>query len=306
MTNDTPQLNNNQKDFSTVDRLFERIEAESITPAPRMKFLVTEWGIWLVWVLTVFFGAAALAISGYVTMSAQYALYEATHANFLTFMVAIMPYIWVALFALMTYISVYEIKNTKHGYRYSTLMILGSNAICTVLGAMLLHSLGMGYILDKKLGEQIGMYMSLEKKEQSMWQMPREGRLVGVLELVETPADGEAPVLNFKDIKGVLWRLSDAELDERERLLLARSVPVRLIGTTTSDFSFHVCGVFPWLSGKAMPRKEMREHRAEFDAMMLDKMERIESWGREFGPESSENEPEGSLCATLPIMERMR
>ncbi len=306
MTHDTSKSHTNQKDSSTVDRLFERIEAESITPTPKMKFMVTEWGIWLLWALTVFFGSTALAISGYVALSAQYALYEATHENFLTFMVAIMPYIWVVLFALMTYISVYEIRNTKWGYRYSTIVILGSNVIFTILGAVLLHCLGLGYTLDKKLGEQIGMYMSLEKREQLMWQMPNEGRLVGVLEPVEMPAEGVGAVMNFKDIKGVLWRLSSEELSERERLLLNRAVPVRLLGTTTSDFSFHVCGVFPWQQGRAMPRKEMREHRAEFDAMMLDKMEKIEDWGRELGDREPENAPNGSLCATLPIMKRMR
>jgi hypothetical protein len=306
MTHQTTQPNNNQKEFSTADRLFERIEAESITPTPKMKFMVTEWGIWLVWGLTVFFGATALAISGYVALSAQYALYEATHENFLTFMVTVMPYIWVALFAFMTYISVYEIKNTKHGYRYSTIFILGSNVIFTVLGAVLLHCLGLGYTLDKKLGEQIGMYMSLDKKEQLMWQKPSEGRLVGLLEPRAMSADREEVIIHFKDIKGALWRLSIDELNERERVLLTRDLPVRLLGTTTSDFSFHVCGVFPWQQGRAMPRQEMREHRAEFDAMMLDKLEEIEDWGRELGDHEPQNTPPGSLCASLPIMKRMR
>lgn len=306
MINETQKPNINKKDTSTVDRLFERIEAESITPTPKMTFMVTEWGIWLLWVLTVFFGAAALAISGYVALSAQYALYEATHENFLTFIVVIMPYIWVVLFALMTYVSVYEIRNTKWGYRYSTIVILGSNIIFTIFGAIFLHCLGLGYTLDQKLGEQIGMYMSLEKREQQMWQMPTEGRLMGVLEPIETPADGEAIILNFKDMKGVMWRLSSEELTERERLLLTRAVPVRLLGTTTSNFSFHVCGVFPWQQGKAMPHREMREHRAEFDAMMLDKLNKIEDWGRELGDQELENTPNDSLCATLPIMKRMR
>jgi hypothetical protein len=306
MTQETQQPNTTKNESSTVDRLFERIEAESITPTPKMQFMVTEWGIWLVWVLTVFFGAAALAISGYVTLSAQYALYEATHENFLTFMVAVMPYIWVGLFALMTYISVYEIKNTKWGYRYSTIVILGSNVLFTILGAILLHCLGLGYTLDQKLGEQIGMYMSLEKKEQLMWQMPSEGRLLGVLEPKEVTSEGEEAIVHFKDIKGALWRLSMDELNERDRVLLNRALPVRLLGTTTSDFSFHVCGVLPWQQGRAMPRREMREHRAEFDAMILDKLEKIEEWGRELSDGDQQNSLNGSLCATLPIMKRMR
>jgi hypothetical protein len=305
MIPETTQPNNTAKESSTVDRLFDRIEAEAITPTPKMAFVASEWGIWLVWVLTVVFGATALAISGYVAMSAHYAIYEATHENFLTFMVAIMPYIWVVLFALMTYISVYEIKKTKRGYRYSTVMILGSNVIFTILGAMLLHCLGLGYTLDKKLGEQIGMYMSLEKKEQMMWQTPAQGRLLGVLEPLVVVDEGEETILNFKDIKGVLWRLTTSELNEREQLLLSRALPVRLLGTTTSEFSFHVCGVFPWDQGRAMPRKEMREHREEFDAMMVDKMEKIEAWGRELGDTEPKNPPPNSLCATLPIMKRM-
>jgi hypothetical protein len=306
MIHETPQLNSTPKESTTVDRLFERIEAEAITPTPKMTFVVTEWGLWLVWALTVLFGAVALAISGYVALSAHYALYEATHENFLTFMVAIMPYIWLVLFVFMTYISVYEIKKTKRGYRYSTVMILGSSIIFTMFGAMLLHCLGMGFTLDKKLGEQIGMYMSLEKKEQMMWQMPAEGRLVGVLEPSTVIDNQDDVVLNFKDSKGVLWRLNAAEINEREWLLLRQALPVRLLGTTTSDFSFHVCGVFPWGEGRAMPQREMREHREQFDAMMLDKMEKIEAWGREFGDSQTDKDRPESLCATLPVMKRMR
>lgn len=305
MTHDTKQPNTIQKESSTVDRLFERIDAEAITPTSKLSFMATEVAIWLVWVLTVIFGAMALAISGYVTMSAQYAIYEATHENFLTFMVAIMPYIWVGLFALMTYISVYEIKKTKRGYRYSTVMVLGSNVIFTIFGAMLLHCLGLGYTLDKKLGEQIGMYMSLEKRQEMMWQMPAAGRLIGVLEPVQTTAETAVPVLNFKDKAGVLWRLSVEELSEHELVLLNRALPVRLLGTTTSEFSFHACGVFPWEEGRAMPRREMRERREEFDAIMLDKMEKIADLGREFGDMGPKKPPMDSLCANLPIMKRM-
>jgi hypothetical protein len=306
MTNDTQKSDMLETPSPTVARVFERIEAEAITPTSKMTFVMTEWGIWLVWVVTVLFGAAALAVSGYVTLSAQYALYEATHENFLTFFVSVMPYVWVVLFALMTYVSVYEIKKTKHGYRYSTTLILGSNLICTVLGAMLLHCLGMGYVLDKKLGEQIGMYMSMEKMEQHMWQMPKDGRLVGVLEPAATRDDTGAPILNFKDMNGTLWRLSVNELNERELVLLMRALPVRVLGTTTSEFSFHVCGVFPWMQGRALPRREMQEGRREFDALMLDKMEKIEEWSKELKAEGPSQPPADSLCARLPIMKRMR
>jgi hypothetical protein len=304
MNNDTLQKNTTTP--STSQRLLERIESEAITPTPRMQFVLKQWGIWVVWGLTVLVGAIALAVSGYVTLSAQYALYEATHENFLTFFVAVMPYIWVILFALMTYVSVYEIKQTKRGYRYSTKFVVGSNLLFTVLGALLLHCLGLGYALDQKLGQQIGMYMSMDKMEQQMWQMPGEGRLIGALEPVDPGNDSAGQVLNFKDVSGMLWRFNVDELQERELLLLLRTTPVRVIGTTTSEFSFHVCGVFPWVVGKARGRMEMKAGRQEFDAMMHDKMGKIE----ELADKITDSEPQiaqkDRLCARLPVMHRIR
>ena len=292
---------------SITQLILDRIEAEAITPTPKINFMLSEFGIWLLWCVTVVFGAVALAISVYVTMSAQYALYEATHENFVTFFVSVMPIVWILLFAGMTYLSVYEIKKTKRGYRYSTFLVLGSNIVSTLLGAMILHNFGLGYALDSKLGQEFDMYQSMDKMEQQMWQMPKEGRLVGELTLTAV-FDGETipPVLNFKDSSGVTWRFSVDELSERELTLLAPSIPVRVIGTTTSEFTFHACGVFPWEQGRALPWQEMHDSRRQFDAVMHAKMEKIEEWADRIEGEKSEKPPSDSLCAHLPIMKRMR
>ena len=306
MNNDTQKLNTTLTESPTAMKLFERIDAESITPTSRLKFVLEEWTIWFMWVATTLFGALALAISGYVTLSAPYALYEATHENFLTFFVSVMPYIWVLLFAVMVYVSVYEIRKTKRGYKYNTFLVLGSNLACTVLGAMLLHSLGLGYILDKKLGEQIGFYMSIDKMEQHLWQMPDEGRVIGVL--IPRSSDDTNPelILNFKDINGMLWRLDITEVNEREKMLLARELPVRLLGVTTSDFSFHVCGVFAGMPGRPLPRREMSERREEFDSLLHEKVKKFENWAQTVGEGEASTPDTDSICSRLPVMQRLR
>lgn len=285
---------------STASRLLNRIELEAITPTPRWQFFVGEGVLWLIWLGTVIFGSAALSVTAYVALSATYALYEATHENFITFLIQSMPYLWLILFSLMAYLTVFEVKKTKRGYRYGTLIILGSSIICTIVGSLLFHAMGLGYSVDRILGQQISMYMSMEKMERKMWQMPKAGRLLGE---IHTPESGGGnTVLNFKDNTGALWRISDSELPEKERTLLESGVMVRLLGTTTSEFSFHVCGVFPWLQGRAMGRHELMREREGFDAM-LQSHRRMMAGNKENPPVVV---PTDSLCSHLEMMRRLQ
>ena len=302
----TPDTNTSQQQNghnTTAWRVLERIDKEVIIPTPRWQFSLSEWAIWVLWAGTVFFGAVALAVTAYVTMSATYALYEATHENFVTFLVESMPYVWLLLFLLLTYLAVFEVKKTKRGYRYNTFFILGSSLAGTLFGAIFFHSLGMGYLVDKTLGQQLSMYMSMEKMEQKMWQMPQAGRLIGQ---VESPQSrGEGDVINFKDGEGILWRLSDNELNERERTLLLSGALVRMLGTTTSEFSFHACGVFPLMQERAMGRSDMMHEREEFTAMMQSHRRMTDQNDSEFVGHMAPEVPLGSLCAHLEMMKRM-
>ncbi len=285
---------------STAVRVLERIESEAITPTPRWQFFVGEGVLWLIWLGTVVFGSAALSVTTYVAMSATYALYEATHENFITFLIQSMPYIWLLLFTLMAYLTVFEVKKTKRGYRYGTFVILGSSLICTVLGSVIFHAMGLGYAVDRTLGQQISMYMSMEKMERKTWQMPNEGRLVGQINTSESGVTTD--IINFEDTTGALWRISDEEMSERERTLMLSGATVRLLGTTTSEFSFHVCGVFPWIQGKAMGRRELMHEREEFDAR-LQAHKRMTQTNEGNEPKII---PSDTLCAHLEMMGRMQ
>lgn len=305
-------MNNNQEQQNThcetshiASEVLKRIESQSILPTSRFQFICAQWGIWIVWLATIVSGAAALAVSFYVTLSANYALYEATHENFITFFVAVMPFVWVCLFIAMVYVSIFQMRNTKRGYRYSAWVLISSSLIFTILGAIVLHSFGLGYVLDQKLGQQLGIYMSQAKMEQKMWQMPQAGRLVGSLEQLNQDSE-PVPILNFKDEEGVLWRLGVNELREQETDLLLRGGRVRLLGTTTSEFSFHVCGVFPAMGDRAFGFREMARERRDFDDTMGEHVRQMMNRSAETEPNEHQNVPLDRLCSHLEIMKRMQ
>ncbi len=284
----------------TAASILARINAEHVVPTPRYAFVLREYIHWILWVATIIVGALAVAVTVYDGLSATYALYEATHDNFWTFLVSVLPYLWLFVFALMTGVAVRGLRATKRGYRYPTIVVLGSSILCSLFGGLLFHLFGFGFWLDNILGQQITQYMSMEKMELGMWQAPDQGRLIGML---VTTDDGSSTdvTLQFEDARGQIWTISNEELNERDLVLLQSNTRVRLLGTTTDATTFHICGVFPWMYERAMGWGEMQRERSVFEQTMS----AHRSMSGEGGMQGNAI-PTDELCSHLKMMARMR
>jgi hypothetical protein len=295
---DTSSPTPNQTTPSVAARVLERIEVEHVTPRPRYTFVVRECLLWTLWVLTVLVGAAAVAVLLYVGMNATYAFYEVTHHNFLTFLFAVLPYLWLILLVVMAYVAVFGLRQTKRGYRYSVVALVGSSLIASLGGGALLYAFGFGHALDQLLGREIAQYMSMEKMELKLWQMPASGRMVGMVVPRPEVMTRDAK-LQFKDSNGVYWTVSSTELTEYEMQLLLTKNRVRLLGTSTAPQVFHICAVFPWMFEKAMAQAEMEHERRLFEARIRD-FTRL----HDASDPASELVPQDKLCSHLEQMSK--
>ena len=270
MNENNPNNNSNLK-----NTLLHKIEEEHVRPHSRMFFKSRECVIWTLWLLSVVVGALAVAISVFVVTHRQYALYEATHANWLTFMVEVLPFIWVIVFGLMAYLAVYNIKHTKKGYRYSVATILASSIVLSFAGGSALQFFGLGYSIDAILGDQMPTYMSQEKIEHQLWQQPAEGRLIG-RQVAATVATSSVVV--FQDTAGSRWRIEIQELLPADIQLLASGENVRLLGQNMNEQAkvFHACGVFPWMMHREVTMQQMSEQRESFLVRVKELAERTE------------------------------
>jgi hypothetical protein len=199
----------------------------------------------------------------FVVTHRQYGLYEATHENWFTFMVEVLPFIWVIVFGIMALLAVYNIKHTKKGYRYSITTVLASSIVLSFAGGSALQFFGLGYSIDAVLGDQMSMYMSQEKIERQLWQHPQEGRLIG-RQVATTLATSS--VIVFEDVSGSRWRIEIQELHPMDISLLATGKDVRLLGQTMNERAkvFHACGVFSWMMHREVTMQQMSEQRESF------------------------------------------
>ncbi len=289
--------------------LFERIEEEKVCPRSRMFFKGRECFIWTLWLISVVAGALAVAISLFVVTHHQYALYEATHENFFTFLVEALPYIWIILFGTMSFVAIYNLRHTKQGYKYSVPFILMSSVVLSFAGGSALQLFGFGYTVDSLLGNQMPMYMSQEKVERKLWQQPDAGRLIGS-QVMTTLATTSTVV--FEDTNGIRWRMEIHELFPHDQELLSSQKLVRVLGKTlnTEARVFHACSVFPWMMEKQTTLKDMSAERDSFlkrayeqKKMADNRLALMEQAA--FASSSVDNVPSMRVCAEIAAIRRV-
>lgn len=285
--------------------VMSRIECGELCPRSKTFFKTRECVVWVLWLVSVIVGALAVAVTLFVIAHRQYALYEATHENFYTFIVEVLPFVWMIVFGLMVFVGVYNLRHTKRGYRYPMWQIIGSSMVLSLAGGAGLHFIGVGYMADHMLGERMGMYNSQEKIEKRMWQRPEEGRLIGAQ---KAPLIPPATTTEFMDVDGMMWSIDITELSKHERYLLDEMKPVRLIGVVQGGEvpHFHPCGVFPWLLDKPMSRDDLHAAREAFETKVHGFGERAEHMMLELEGKPDMDNDEGSPCREIPPVSRMR
>ncbi|MCA9362243.1 hypothetical protein KC906_02620 [Candidatus Kaiserbacteria bacterium] len=297
---------NNSQSKRLKEVVFDRIEHEKVCPHSRWFFHSRECIVWFFWFLSVLVGALAVAVSLFVVVHGQYALYEATHDNFITFLVDALPYLWISIFGLMVFVAVYNLRHTKHGYRHPLWMIMASSIVLSFAGGSALQFFGFGYTIDDILGERMALYVSQKKFEQQLWQDPDDGRLLG-RQVYSTLAPTSTVV--FEDFGGRRWSLNVSELHPRDRELLATQQTVRLLGKVTAPklALFHACVVHPWMIDAKVTAKDMSLEREVFIERVYDHASKearllIPDVSPVFASSSLSHE---SVCASLAVVRRM-
>ena len=260
MTNLHTQQGDTQSTPLAVSVL-DRIAQEHVVQTPRWKFLLFEYGMWVLWGLSILIGAVSISAMLLIFMHAGFAFREGLQQDVFTFSIEVLPYAWALLFILMAALSHYNLRHTRRGYKYSLLQIVGSSFVLSLIGGMVFHFFGMGYIIDAQAGK-IPLFTNVEELETKMWMSPEEGRLFGVY---KEGNDSGYTVL-FLDKQGGRWTLDTSELNPIDKTNLFSGDTVRIMGVlaTSSDRYFHGCAVFPGPIQHGFTLQDMHKDRLDF------------------------------------------
>jgi len=287
--------------------VIDRISNESIVPDSWLRLACVNWFVWMVWALSILFGALSVAVLIYAANHARFALFEATHTSAFSFFEDMLSMLWVSTFILMGIFSYINIRHTKYGYRYPVWRLLISSVVLSIMGGVVLHAFGVGYMADTQLAKNMPLYKSFEHMEQDMWQNPSEGRLVGIF----TNMDTSNTLYMFTDEDQVVWSIETQELQDIDRQLLHTGEVVRVLGTVPDNRTgiFHACGVFPWMYKPGVSLADLREDRRVFVERMNEHMQNGTQQHMQMridGPYATNTLDREGVCAELVTLHRMK
>ena len=281
--------------------ILSRIHTEHLTHVPRWQFLCTEYGIWALWFVSVFVGAISFSVMLFFMQHAGFALYEATHDNIFGFLLDVMPFAWIVVFVLMALFAHFNLRHTKHGYRYKVWQVLLSSIVCSFIGGVFLHMVGMSFLVDDFMNKEAPFFGGLQGIETRMWQKPKEGRMIGTY-TGKTEIDD---VVLFTDNNGASWQLNIAELNPMDLDSLYEGTEVRVLGvpSSTKESFFQGCGVFPLALEKDESFKELRKERDSFISRMKEHHKNMSTMIKQSGVRHLTSKP---LCGGHSAVMRVK
>ncbi len=210
-------------------QILAKIKDESLSPKPRWHFLLKERLVWTFGALALSVGAAAVSVMLYLAKSNEWFILADSDRGLAAWLLLSLPYFWLVFLALFLWLLSYNLKHTRSGYRYPTILIALAAILASVILGGAFFALGLGAKIDDILGRQAPLYDRVFNPHIDLWSRPEEGRLSGLV----VALTGEEHFLLADRDRGE-WRVNNNDNDD----LVVIGQPIRVVGKISGDREF--------------------------------------------------------------------
>ena len=232
--------------------VLSRITKEHVTPTPRSHFIFKEGVVWSVGGLSVLLGGLGVAAIIFTVRYSEWEYFDATHDNFLNFLLDIMPYTWIIALILFAVLAYESVRHTKRGYRYHVpVLILGSVGASVALGSVI-YAFGAGPFIDRQIGSFIPLHRNLLDTKLAFWNQPDRGIIAGVITEISSTRDEFKLATPSHEIHSI--RMDS--LPEKVRGTVVVGEAMRVFAKTEVDLILggHIHDPYVSLSGERYPQ----------------------------------------------------
>jgi len=222
------------------DKLIGKIKEKDLKPLPRWQFLMKDSIMWTLFIFSTLFGALAFSIILYAIQQVDFNLFgHMTHSGY-ELLLSLVPLIWIIFLIVSIFLIIISIKNSRKGYKFSPLTILGLGTALSILLGTLFFITGGGKWLEHAFAQKITQYDSIEDRKIEVWSVPEDGTLSGKILSVTDES------FELEDFKGKLWIVDFSEADLVPAVELIDGEKIKMTGIMLSDNKFKADKIRPW------------------------------------------------------------
>ncbi len=233
--------------------LLKKIQDKKIKQNSLWKFVFKNFIFWMLFSFSVIIGGLSFSIIIFYLNQTEVDLFLDINNLKIEFLFKILPFFWIIFFILFLVTSVYGIRHTKTGYRYSSFLVFGSSIILSILFAFFFFFLGSAKQIEEIFSENIVIYNSFKEKKIAIWSKPKDGFLSGKVLSKETER------LILEDFNGKKWEIDYKNVLSRGRLVLEQNKQIKLIGKIKNENIFVAEKIRPWIGHRRKNYKKNKE-----------------------------------------------
>lgn len=226
--------------MSVSEKSLQKIIKEEIKPIPKWEFLLRELFIWSVLIFFAILGGLSLSLATAVLQESDLDLYQKLNKSFLDYLFQNTPYALFFLAIIFIAILLINLRNTKTGYRHTTITLVMVTLGSTLVLCGLFTFSGFGNKADDTLEKAIQPYIQI-KHNQDIWNHPEQGFLSGVVWKINNQKN-----FILLDPNNNLWVIDTRNIPMRSKIILQEGHEVKIIGRMIEDQFFEADEIRLW------------------------------------------------------------
>ncbi len=242
-----------KKSTKKSQELLQAITDKHIEPDPHWHYVLKNYLFWSLFLIFVIFGSIAFAIILYAFLESDFSTLAESLNSRIKFFIASLPFLWIICLVLFSLISIFGIKQTKAGYRYTISLVIAINISISILLGLLFFYGGGAQKIDNIFAQKITSYASIEDHKISRWSRPENGFLAGTI--IERQNNS---IILLEDFSGKKWNINIQNVALHPRLSLEPKERVKIIGKIIQENIFLAQRMSPWERQGLHPKHERK------------------------------------------------
>ena len=221
--------------------LIDKIKKENIAPKARWFFLAKDKLFWLLFGLSIIVGGLSFGVILYFASDNDLITFYWSRQGFVNQVLTTLPYLWLVLIILVSYLASLNLHATKNGYRLPVKNIIFLSILASLVIGTGTYVLGFGSYLDYRFG-RFPFYKSLDERRFEFWLQPSDDRLAGKIVKFNNKTDFE-----LLDFQKKTWRvIVNEKTFWSPRITKETGELVRITGEQIDETSFKATEIQPW------------------------------------------------------------
>ena len=222
------------------DKILEKIKHDNLKPTSIWYFLIKDYSLWLAVFVSIILAALSIAPIIFIISNSELGFIKHISSNMFLFILLILPYPWIILGCLTTYVAKKSWCQTKHGYKFEGKYVVIISILSSLILGILFNEYNTGKFMDEEAGQSgFGYYKSVEGRKQENWFSPADGRLIGIVQEISTTTFNL-----YNDKNHYTEVISFDETVPGQEFVVADN-NIRVIGYENDNKDFFACAIFP-------------------------------------------------------------